>query len=86
MAKVCIPHDEPEVEDDEFEHEHRIVDRFLDGIAPDELPDDVDAYAVAYFVWCRLTSILFVCGWKPEELAKEVHETALSDAEPEGAA
>ena len=41
---------------------------------------------VAYFIWCRLTSILFVCGWKPEELAKEVHETALSDAEPEGAA
>jgi len=86
MAEPHVSHDDDEQEDDEFEHESRIVDRVLDSIAPNELPPDVDAASVAYGLWLQLTTILFICGYTADELIEDVRTAQLEEAEPEGSA
>jgi hypothetical protein len=88
MAEQSITHDddEPEYVESDLDHEHRIVDRVLDMIAPDELPCDVDPESVAFLLWMQLTSILFLCGHTVESLVDDVQRIRLEDSEPEGAA
>ena len=84
MAEHVVSSSNDDEEDIDFEHEERIVDRVLDNIAPNELPCDVDALSVAYFLWLRLTAILLACDHSVEKLVSDVREEALVDAEPEG--
>lgn len=84
MAMKTLPQDDSVVEDGDFDHEIRIAERVLSGIYPSELPDDVDAAGVAYFIWARLTSALLVCGWNQNDLLQQVRDITLEDAESEG--
>ena len=84
LAEPDVARDPADVEDDDFEHEHQIVDRVLESIAPSELSGDVDPISIVYFLWCRLTSILLVCDYSSEGLVADVRAEGLVDAEPEG--
>jgi hypothetical protein len=87
MAEPHVSHDDDDDEEDAArEHALAIADRVIESIEPDELPSDVDPGTVAYFLWRRLTEIMFSVGYTADELIEDVRTAQLEEAEPEGSA